>query len=72
MSFLTSKPKMPEMPKVDNSAEQRAKEQAQQAEVRQRAIEEAELAKKKHVGTSGRKSTILAGDDSGGNTVLGG
>lgn len=73
MGGLVSKPKAPKMPKVDTSAADKAKEQAAADEKRKQAIEAENLRKKRNTETSGRKSTILAGENGGsGGTVLGG
>jgi len=67
-------------PKTDNSAkriaeenQRKAEEEARKAEEKKKAIEEADKKRKDHVAASGRKSTILAGEnENAGNSYLGG
>lgn len=66
-------------PKVDNSAkkiaeenQRKAEEAARAAEEKKKAVEEAEKKRKDNVTASGRKSTILAGEnETAGNSYLG-
>jgi hypothetical protein len=50
-------------PAVDNSAAVRAAEEARLAEEKKRKMESAEAERKKNVEASGRKATILAGEN---------
>lgn len=66
----------PKTPSLDKSAlraaeEQRrkSKQEAEAAQVKQDAVEDANRQRKKNVSASGRASTILAGEDS--NSLLG-